>query len=99
MVPAAPHIKVWTARPWLRLCRMSLFMYHCPKTGYRVQGFVAEDTSEDQHVYEAVTVFRLITSSNLVACSTGTSATLLPRKSLTICWGIISLTNCHPRGP
>jgi predicted nucleic acid-binding Zn ribbon protein len=31
---------------------MPLFMYRCPKTGYRVQGFVAEDTSEDQHVYE-----------------------------------------------
>ena len=35
-------------------------------------------------------VLRLITSSNLVACSTGMSATLLPRKILTICWAIIS---------
>jgi hypothetical protein len=25
---------------------MPLFMYRCPYTGYRVQGFVAEDTSE-----------------------------------------------------
>jgi hypothetical protein len=30
---------------------MPLFMYGYPNTGYRVQGFVAEDTSEDRHVY------------------------------------------------
>jgi hypothetical protein len=30
-------------------------MYRCPKTGYRVQGFSAEDISEDQHIYEPVT--------------------------------------------
>jgi hypothetical protein len=35
--------------------RMPLFMYRCPNSGYRVQGFVAEDTSEDDHVYEPVT--------------------------------------------
>jgi hypothetical protein len=34
---------------------MPLFVYRCSKTGYRVQGFVAEDTSEDGHVYEPVT--------------------------------------------
>ena len=34
---------------------MPLFMYRCPQTGYRVQGFSAEDTSEDQHIYEPVT--------------------------------------------
>ena len=34
---------------------MPLFIYRCPKTGYRVQGFSAEDISEDKHVYEAVT--------------------------------------------
>ena len=34
---------------------MPLFMYRCPITGYRVQGFVAEGTSEDSHVYEPVT--------------------------------------------
>jgi len=34
---------------------MPLFMYRCPKTGYRVQGFCAEDISEDHHVYEPVT--------------------------------------------
>ena len=35
--------------------RMPLFMYRCPNSGYRVQGFVPEDTSEDDHVYEPVT--------------------------------------------
>jgi len=34
---------------------MPLFLYRCPHTGYRVQGFVAEDTSEDSHTYEPVT--------------------------------------------
>ena len=34
---------------------MPLFMYRCPATGYRVQGFSAEDVSEDHHVYEPVT--------------------------------------------
>ena len=34
----------------------------------------------------ALAVFRLITSSNLVGCSTGMSAGLTPRKSLTSCW-------------
>ena len=34
---------------------MPLFMYRCPKTGYRVQGFSAEDISEDHHIYEPVT--------------------------------------------
>jgi hypothetical protein len=33
---------------------MPLFLYRCPQTGYRVQGFVAEDTSEDRHTYEPV---------------------------------------------
>ena len=34
---------------------MLLFTYYCPKTGYRVQGFASEDTSEDRHVYEPMT--------------------------------------------
>jgi hypothetical protein len=38
----------------------------------------------------ALAVLRLITSSNLVGCSTGMSATLVPWKSWTICRGIIS---------
>ena len=29
--------------------------YRCPNTGYRVQGFAAEDVSEDPESYEAVT--------------------------------------------
>jgi hypothetical protein len=33
----------------------------------------------------------LITNSNLVGCSIGTSATLVPRKSLTSCWA----TSCR----
>jgi hypothetical protein len=35
--------------------RMPLFIYRCPNSGYRVQGFVPEDISEDDHVYEPVT--------------------------------------------
>jgi hypothetical protein len=56
-VLAEPRIavKVSTAAPRLGVFRMPLFMYRCPKTGYRVQGFVAEDTSADAHVYEPVT--------------------------------------------
>ena len=34
---------------------MPLFMYRCPVTEYRVQGFSAEDTSEDRQTYEPVT--------------------------------------------
>jgi len=30
-------------------------LYRCPKTGARVQGFTAEDVSEDHHSYEPVT--------------------------------------------
>ena len=65
-VLAEPHnaVKVSTACPSsLRLFPLPLFMYRCPNTGYRVQGFVAEDTSEDGHVYEPVTfyVIRYIT--------------------------------------
>jgi hypothetical protein len=33
---------------------MLAFLYRCPNTGYRVQGFVAEDTSNDTERYEAV---------------------------------------------
>lgn len=34
---------------------MPLFLYRCPNTGDRVQGFSAEDISEDQRTYEPVT--------------------------------------------
>ena len=34
---------------------MPLFLYRCPTTGHRVQGFASEDVVEDHHVYEPVT--------------------------------------------
>jgi len=34
---------------------MPLFLYRCPRTEYRVQGFTAENTSDDEHTYEPVT--------------------------------------------
>jgi len=34
---------------------MPLFSYCCPITGARVQGFTAEDVSENPHSYEPVT--------------------------------------------
>jgi hypothetical protein len=57
-VLAEPHnaVKVSAVLPLsLGYSRMPLFMYRCPNSGYRVQGFVPEDTSEDDHVYESVT--------------------------------------------
>jgi hypothetical protein len=46
----------------------------------------------------AFAVLRLITSSNLLACSTGMSATLVPRKSLTIFCANVS-SKADWRGP
>jgi hypothetical protein len=37
------------------LASMSTFLYRCPNTGYRVQGLVAEETSDDSESYEAIT--------------------------------------------
>jgi len=34
---------------------MPLFLYRCPTTGYRVQGFSPDDLTEDRRVYEPVT--------------------------------------------
>jgi hypothetical protein len=34
---------------------MPPFLYRCPNTGYWIQGFVAEDVSEDPERYEVVT--------------------------------------------
>jgi len=31
------------------------FLYRCPNTGYRVQGFAAEDASADPKSYQAIT--------------------------------------------
>ena len=34
---------------------MPPFLYRCPNTGFRVQGFVADDVSKGPESYEAVT--------------------------------------------
>jgi hypothetical protein len=34
---------------------MPPFPYRCPKTGYRVQGFIAEDVSDESEGYEVIT--------------------------------------------
>jgi len=34
---------------------MPTFLYSCPNTGQKVQGFVAEDVSDDPDTYETVT--------------------------------------------
>jgi hypothetical protein len=31
------------------------FLFRCPNTGYRVQGFIAEDVSDDLKSYQAIT--------------------------------------------
>ncbi len=33
---------------------MPLFLYRCPNTGLRVQGFSADDVAVDAHMYEPV---------------------------------------------
>ena len=33
---------------------MPLFIYRCPTTGQQVQGFSADDLSEDMHTYKSV---------------------------------------------
>jgi hypothetical protein len=34
---------------------MPPFLYRCPTTSYRVQGFVADEVPDDSEVYETVT--------------------------------------------
>jgi hypothetical protein len=34
---------------------MPTFLYNCPNTGFKVQGFVAEEVSNDPGTYESVT--------------------------------------------
>jgi len=34
---------------------MATFLYRCPNTGFRVQGYSAEQTSSDQDIFEPVT--------------------------------------------
>ena len=48
---------------------MPPFLYRCPNTGYRVQGFVAEEVSDDQ-TYVSVTCI-MCRQIRLVNPSTG----------------------------
>ena len=34
---------------------MAAFLYRCPNTGFRVQGYAPEQTSDDDNIYESVT--------------------------------------------
>ena len=36
---------------------MPAFLYRCPNTGHKVQGFVAEEVSDDTDTYETITCF------------------------------------------
>jgi hypothetical protein len=59
-------------RPWLPApawSAMAPFLYRCPNTGYRVQGFVAEEVSDD-HTYLPVTCL-MCRQTHLVNPSTG----------------------------
>jgi hypothetical protein len=49
---------------------MPLFIYRCPTTGYRVQGFSAEDVSIDTRTYEPV-VCAMCKRTHLVNPATG----------------------------
>jgi hypothetical protein len=52
------------------LFELPTFLYRCPNTGYRVQGFIAEETSEDTESYEAITCL-LCRQVHLVNPTTG----------------------------
>ncbi len=49
---------------------MPPFMYRCPNTGYRVQGFAAEEISENAETFEPVTCL-LCQQLHLVNPATG----------------------------
>ena len=34
---------------------MTTFLYRCPTTGYQIQGYSPEQTSDDESSYEAIT--------------------------------------------
>jgi len=34
---------------------VATFLYHCPNTGSKVQGFVATEVSDDPNTYEPIT--------------------------------------------
>ena len=70
--------------------RMPPFLYRCPNTGYRVQGFVAEEVSDDQ-TYVSVTCIRC-RQTHLVNPSSGrvvggtTNARALIAPAAWRCW-------------
>jgi hypothetical protein len=89
----APAIFEWVDLPQCRSLgisvtgRMATFLYRCPDTGFRVQGYTRGQTSDDDDVYEAVTciactrvhlVLMLMIKSNLVGCITGRSPGFSP---------------------
>jgi len=49
---------------------MPPFLFRCPNTGYRIQGFVADDASDDPDTYEPV-VCALCQRVHLVNPTTG----------------------------
>jgi hypothetical protein len=49
---------------------MATFLYRCPDTGFRVQGYTPEQTSDDDDAYEAVTCIAC-TRVHLVNPTTG----------------------------
>ncbi len=59
-----------TSYPWAEGLSMPPFMYRCPNTGYRVQGFSAEEISDGADVYETVTCL-VCKQSHLVNPATG----------------------------
>ena len=50
--------------------RMATFLYRCPDTGFRVQGYTRGQTSDDDDAYEAVTCIAC-TRVHLVNPTTG----------------------------
>lgn len=46
---------VATTRPSLFWGFMATFLYRCPYTGQNVQGFIAEEVSDDVDAYESIT--------------------------------------------
>jgi hypothetical protein len=49
---------------------MAPFVFRCPTTGFRVQGFAPEQSSDDPNTYEAVTCLAC-TQLHLVNPTTG----------------------------
>jgi hypothetical protein len=66
-------------------------MYRCSKTGCHVQGFVAEDTSEDRHVYESVTC-PVCHQIHHVNPHTGVVLGEKPNKAASVAAGVVSFS-------